>query len=46
MQAKFSTEVWPLIEQVVARANRHLGTRPERCQLAEMPCSEPWNARV
>ena len=36
MQAKFRTEVRPLIEQVVARANRHLGTRPERCQLAEI----------
>ena len=36
MQAKFCTEVRPLIEQVVARANRHLGTRSEKCRLAEI----------
>ena len=41
MQAKFSTEVRPLIEQVVARANRHLETRPERCQLAEISGNSP-----
>jgi hypothetical protein len=36
MQATFCMEVRPLIEQAVARANRHLAKRSEKCRLAEI----------
>jgi hypothetical protein len=36
IQAKFCTEVRPLIEHVVARVNRHLAKRLEKCRLAEI----------
>jgi hypothetical protein len=36
IQAQFCDEIRPLIEQAVARANRHLANRSERCQLCEI----------
>ena len=35
-RANFCKDVRALIQQVVARANRHLVTRPERCQFCEV----------
>ncbi len=35
-QIKFSTEVRSLIDKAVEQANRHLGTRPERCEFRDI----------
>jgi hypothetical protein len=43
-QTMFCTEVRSLIENAVAKANRHLARRPERCQFSEVSgyFTGPW----